>query len=94
LPAKVSAVATLYPMESEQGAKPITPVSLDREVSGLVERFPSAGTTLIKRAYLLAAVAHDGQFRKSGDLYITHPVAVAIQVADLGLDAGDVAAAL
>ncbi|HVB92274.1 MAG TPA: bifunctional (p)ppGpp synthetase/guanosine-3',5'-bis(diphosphate) 3'-pyrophosphohydrolase [Acidimicrobiales bacterium] len=42
----------------------------------------------------IALSAHDGQFRRSGEPYITHPVAVATIVAELGLDAQTVAAAL
>ncbi len=42
----------------------------------------------------VAARAHEGQFRRSGEPYITHPVAVATIVAELGLDAQTVAAAL
>ncbi len=49
---------------------------------------------LIQRAYELARVAHGDQRRKSGELYIVHPVAVARILADLRLDAKTVAAAL
>jgi len=49
---------------------------------------------LIMRAGGAAAAAHEGQVRQSGEPYITHPVAVAKIVADLGLDARSVAAAL
>ena len=81
-------------MDSVDDSKPIMPASLDRDVSILAERFLGEDVDLVKRAYRLAATGHYGQFRKSGDLYITHPVAVATQVADLGLDASTVAAAL
>jgi guanosine-3',5'-bis(diphosphate) 3'-pyrophosphohydrolase len=49
---------------------------------------------LIVRAGETATAAHEGQVRQSGDPYITHPVAVATIVSDLGLDARSVAAAL
>ena len=42
----------------------------------------------------MAEQAHEGQLRKTGEPYITHPVAVATIVAELGLDARSVAAAL
>ena len=48
----------------------------------------------IVEAGRVAARAHEGQFRRSGEPYITHPVAVATIVAELGLDAQTVAAAL
>jgi len=38
--------------------------------------FPDAGPELIEGAFATARTAHQGQVRKSGDPYITHPVAV------------------
>jgi GTP pyrophosphokinase len=49
---------------------------------------------LIVRAARHAATAHEGQLRRSGEPYITHPVAVAGIVAELGLDATTISAAL
>ena len=57
-------------------------------------RHPKAPTTRISRAYLTSAEAHRGQYRRSGEPYIQHPLAVARIVADLGLDDVTVAAAL
>lgn len=48
----------------------------------------------LAHAFELAKKAHDGQFRKSGDPYITHPVAVAEILAEIGLDANALSAAL
>ncbi|MFX4302933.1 RelA/SpoT family protein [Alicyclobacillus tolerans] len=48
----------------------------------------------IRRAYELARKAHEGQFRKSGEPYITHPLAVANILADLKLDATTIVAGL
>ncbi len=55
---------------------------------------PKADLALIERAYTVAERAHEGQKRKSGEPYITHPVAVAQILADLGIGAKTVAAAL
>jgi GTP diphosphokinase / guanosine-3',5'-bis(diphosphate) 3'-diphosphatase len=55
---------------------------------------PEDDTTLIVDAGRTATQAHEGQFRRSGEPYISHPVAVATIVAELGLDAQTVAAAL
>ena len=55
---------------------------------------PEQSTEVIQNAYEAACQAHDGQMRKSGDAYITHPVAVAEIIASLGLDEATVAAAL
>ncbi len=54
----------------------------------------SAEVAMIVQAGQTAQRAHEGQFRRSGEPYITHPVAVATIVAELGLDAQTVAAAL
>ena len=56
--------------------------------------FPDAGPELIQGAFATAEKAHQGQVRKSGDPYITHPVAVTQILADYGLDAPTLAAAL
>ena len=40
----------------------------------------------IEKAYEMAAAAHAGQTRLSGESYVSHPVAVACLVVDLGLD--------
>ncbi len=55
---------------------------------------PKADTSLLERAYVVAERAHDGQMRKSGDPYITHPVAVATILAELGMPTSTLAAAL
>ena len=48
----------------------------------------------IKKAYEVAAKAHEGQLRQSGDPYISHPVSVAIILVDLGMDTDCLCAAL
>ncbi|WP_236685301.1 RelA/SpoT family protein [Demequina salsinemoris] len=67
-------------------------------IDGLIETFrshyPRERVELIERAYGVAEKAHRGQKRKSGEPYITHPIAVAQIVADLGLPASVIAAAL
>lgn len=55
---------------------------------------PTADVALIQNAFEYARQAHDGQCRRSGEPYITHPVAVAEIVASLELDAESIAAAL
>src|SRR6476619_3286861 len=55
---------------------------------------PRASTQMIAKAYEVAAAAHRTQVRKSGEPYITHPLAVAKIVADLGLDDTTIIAAL
>lgn len=55
---------------------------------------PKADLSLIERAFAVAERAHSGQKRRSGEPYITHPVAVAQIIADLGIGAKTIAAAL
>lgn len=49
---------------------------------------------LLKHAYIVARDAHEGQMRSSGDPYITHPVAVALNLAKMHLDHETLMAAL
>jgi GTP pyrophosphokinase/guanosine-3',5'-bis(diphosphate) 3'-pyrophosphohydrolase len=49
---------------------------------------------LLKQAYIVARDAHDGQMRSSGDPYITHPVAVALNLAKMNMDHETLMAAL
>jgi guanosine-3',5'-bis(diphosphate) 3'-pyrophosphohydrolase len=55
--------------------------------------YPGGDVELLRRAYDTAVEAHQGQVRKTGDPYITHPVAVAHMLAQYGLDADTIAAA-
>ena len=48
----------------------------------------------IRRAYYFAEQAHEGQYRRSGDPYIVHPLAVGKILADMHMDAQSVEAAL
>src|SRR5665213_887841 len=63
-------------------------------LTAFLRRHPGDDTAMIVRAAETATLAHAGQTRRSGEPYITHPIAVAGIVADLGLDAQTVAAAL
>jgi len=55
---------------------------------------PTAPVEEIERAYAVAAHAHRHQKRKSGEPYITHPLAVALLLADLGMTTPTLVAAL
>ena len=55
---------------------------------------PKADLGMIERAYRTAEKYHTGQLRKSGDAYITHPLAVATILAELGMTAPTLCAAL
>ncbi|MGW6281671.1 RelA/SpoT family protein [Kribbella sp. NPDC055071] len=55
---------------------------------------PKADLAMIERAYRTAEKYHTGQLRKSGDAYITHPLAVATILAELGMTAPTLCAAV
>ena len=55
---------------------------------------PKADLAMIERAHAVAARAHEGQTRQSGEPYITHPLAVAQILAELGIGPVTIAAAL
>lgn len=58
------------------------------------QNHPKSDSSLIERAYNTAEKYHEGQKRKSGEDYITHPLAVARILADLGSGPATIAAAL
>ena len=58
------------------------------------EIYPKADLTFLQRAYDVAEERHATQFRRSGDPYITHPLAVANILAELGMDTTTLVAAL
>src|SRR4051812_19133225 len=68
--------------------------AVDRLLKTVRTHHPKADVALIERAYAAAEKAHSGQLRKSGEPYITHPVAVAQILADLGIGSKTLAAAL
>ena len=75
----------------------VDPSALPPYVLALKQRIaylPEAQVALVVRAFEVGARAHAGQERKSGEPYITHPVAVAGILAELGLDAETLIAAI
>lgn len=55
---------------------------------------PKAEVDVLRRAYRIAERAHRGQLRKSGEPYITHPLAVTEICAELGMDTTALVAAI
>ncbi len=53
-----------------------------------------ADLTVVEKAYSLAVKAHEGQVRKSGEPYVTHPLAVAYILAEMELDCDSIAAGI
>ncbi|MEU3983154.1 HD domain-containing protein [Streptomyces sp. NPDC026672] len=77
------------------------PAARDRlpdAISHVVEahraHYPDVGLEPLRRAYVLAESSHRGQMRKSGEPYITHPLAVTLILAELGAETTTLTASL
>jgi len=72
--------------------------TIEPSISDVVTRIrsyaPDADVQPVMTAYLLAARAHQGQMRKSGQPYLTHPLAVAGILAEMRMDVDTIATAL
>ncbi len=80
------------PVERARATPPTDAV--DPVLAELARHHPGDDADVVREAHALATKAHAGQTRLSGEPYVTHAVAVAVIVAELGLDATSVAAAL
>ncbi|CAN2202162.1 SpoT Guanosine polyphosphate pyrophosphohydrolases/synthetases [Candidatus Nanopelagicaceae bacterium] len=67
---------------------------IDPLIGSLREHYENVDEELIRRAFTVANDAHAGQVRKSGEEYITHPVAVSEILAELGLNTTTVVASI
>ena len=76
------------------GSRPPVNPALEPLFRQVRSTHPKADLTPLARAYDVAEAYHRGQFRKSGDPYITHPLAVAIILAELGMTVPTLCAAL
>lgn len=85
-----TAQATVVTSPSSDQAIPDYVLHLERAASYL----PKEQLPILRRAWEVGATAHAGQTRKSGEPYITHPVAVAGVLAELGLDMESLIAAI
>ena len=68
--------------------------NLNQQIYKIAAEFPEEEEKSILRAYDYAYKHHDGQLRKSGEPYIMHPVAVAVNIEQMGLDAESIMAGL
>lgn len=62
------------------------PRTLEELNQRILNYYPNADIKLVEKAYLFSEKAHEGQMRRSGEAYISHPLAVAGILADLKLD--------
>jgi len=68
--------------------------TIDTLTSKLDDYLDGSQIELVRDAYFYAAEAHDGQKRRSGEPYVTHPLAVADILADMHMDHQSLAAAM
>ena len=71
-----------------------SPGAVDQLIRTVRSGWPKADLSVIERAYRTADQAHKDQTRRSGEPYITHPIAVAQILAELGVAPVVIAAAL
>lgn len=88
-PSGVRGVLSRLPLSGRDVPEPLAGLA-----AAIRESSPKVDLREVVRAYEYAATAHDGQLRKSGEPYISHPVAVATELAHLGLDTDTLVAAL
>ncbi|MDR3357385.1 MAG: bifunctional (p)ppGpp synthetase/guanosine-3',5'-bis(diphosphate) 3'-pyrophosphohydrolase [Desulfovibrio sp.] len=69
-------------------------VNIQEILDAVASAKSEADLDLLRRAYVFAAVAHGGQTRLSGELYLSHPLAVAYSLAQMGFDEPTIAAGL
>ncbi len=81
---------TTRPKRATGAAVEVTPRVIDAQARKLIktlrEHYPQADFEPVERGYRFAAEAHAGQKRASGEPYITHPIASAQILAELGID--------
>ena len=88
------AMSSPRPGPATPAAEPPLPTDMRALEQQLASYLPPDQVARVHRAYEVGALAHAGQTRRSGEPYITHPVAVAGILADLGMDAETIIAAI
>ncbi|MEV4435955.1 HD domain-containing protein [Streptomyces sp. NPDC049585] len=76
------------------GARGRLPDAIDHVAKVHRAHHPGADLDILRRAYVLAESSHRGQMRKSGEPYITHPLAVTLILAELGAETTTLTASL
>ena len=86
--------AILAPEKIPQRGDKTTDELVEEIITNLKEHNPEADTKKVMEAYTFAKSKHEGQVRKSGEPYITHPVSVAYIASQLSLDVSTITACL
>src|SRR5699024_5406587 len=74
--------------------EPSVAAALNRLSDAIDEDQHSGDIEIVARAFLVAYNAHDGEYRKSGEPYIVHPIEVTRSLAIMRLDGETMAAGL
>ncbi|PMP98021.1 MAG: GTP pyrophosphokinase, partial [Thermodesulfobacterium geofontis] len=69
-------------------------VTLSKILDEIQSYLPGCNTRIVEKAYEWAARFHEGQLRKSGEPYLSHPMEVAYILAQMKLDLPTIAAGL
>ena len=69
-------------------------IRLQNIVEEVLKHHPEEDTSIIEKAYVFSAKAHEGQLRLSGEPYLSHPLEVAYLLAQMGLGPVTVSAGL
>ncbi len=69
-------------------------IRFDDILEKISSQYSERDITLLKKAYVFAGRAHEGQIRRSGEPYLSHPLEVASILADMKLDSTSLAAGL
>ena len=81
--------------EEQNGVNPVEISEMLRRLEAtILGKFPGVDLTRIRAAYEFAQKAHDTQMRKDGSEFVTHPIATATIIAEIGLDEDSLCAAL
>jgi GTP pyrophosphokinase len=96
VPAEPPAAAPRRAAASRRGRGDNRPLPVLRRelLAAVAAQSPGADLDEINRAFDFAVLAHEGQVRATGEPYVTHPIAAALTLADMGLDASSIEAAL
>ena len=69
-------------------------LTTEQYMNDIITINPKYDDTVIVKAYEIAHRLHEGQFRKSGEPYIIHPIAVSLILAEFGMDNETIVAGL
>jgi GTP diphosphokinase / guanosine-3',5'-bis(diphosphate) 3'-diphosphatase len=91
---RLGRAALLGPGQGRSKGRDRTPDAIEHVTKAHRAHHPGADLDILRKAYVLAESSHRGQMRKSGEPYITHPLAVTLILAELGAETTTLTASL